>query len=439
MTVADTHRVGIWWATGRIGRLALAMMLAETTLLLAGIGLSTASGGAGIVGTDFVAYFTAAVLLVQGQGVAMFDAAQQATVQQPIVEGAGLTWPGLINFINPPLLAAVVAPLTPLGLRGAALAWAAVNLFGSAAILAWITIQFRRDRAPLAGCLLLLGFAPFLEGWYFGQMLALLLLAFGGWLALSRAHRPFAAGLALSLLLLKPQYAPFTLIYLAWKRQWRQLAGFAAGGVGQLALTLWIVLPGLLARGELGIEALRPYFAFGGTQSNVLVDFQLNLRGLVWHALPGADSTIQLVVLAIASIAVLALLLTWAGRGWDPVSPAFGWEALALFTVVPVTAFHNNALQLYLLIGPLAAIFTDDVARRMLPRWIREGLGALLLIPAIGIVLGAVGSQYGYYLCAWLAALLAITLGVAGRRIALSEKETMEALLAPAQQDRAVS
>lgn len=82
-----------------------------------------------------------------------------------------------------------------------------------------------------------------------GQMTFLLLLAPVLYLLLWQKGRPFFAGLALSLLILKPNpfvlFVPLLGLWLLWKRRWTTVAGAAAGGLLLLAAT-WLVQPGWL-------------------------------------------------------------------------------------------------------------------------------------------------------------------------------------------------
>src|SRR5204863_8442065 len=98
-------------------------------------------------------------------------------------------------------------------------------------------------RAPRAVTLLAICFVPVVYTLFFGQPSIL-------WMyALYRACRSFArgrdlmAGLWSGALLIKPQYALFLALALAFKRRWAALAGIALDGLGILVSTLLLLGP----------------------------------------------------------------------------------------------------------------------------------------------------------------------------------------------------
>lgn len=386
-------------------------MLTTTLCFLLPVVMAIAWGYPVLVGTDFIAYFTAATMVAQGQGSQLYQADAQWATQQVLFDAARIVPLGLIVYVNPPLLAAVVAVFYPFGMVLGGLLWVISTLVVAGAVLLWVARESHPRLGWVRSALLPLCFMPFLEALYFGQMAAIMLVAFGGWFALCRAGHPRLAGLVLSLTLLKPQYAPGMLLYLAWKRQWAQLIAFAAGGVVQGLATLLIILPG--GEGP-GLGALAPYFRFGG-ESNVVVHLQLNLRGLVWHLFPGADAIAQLGLLGIATALALIGFLAVIGRTWAPESTRFPWETLALFAFVPITTYHNNLLHLYLLLPPVVALFAA-VAPDVRQKRSLSLLAALLALTSIGVIPGLVINPYFYLVVGWVVALGALALGLRNLR-----------------------
>src|SRR5437879_1218764 len=63
-----------WPSTGRAGSIASAVMATTALGFLLPLGLALAWGYPTLVGTDFVAYFTAAAMVVQGQGGRLYEA-----------------------------------------------------------------------------------------------------------------------------------------------------------------------------------------------------------------------------------------------------------------------------------------------------------------------------------------------------------------------------
>ncbi len=131
---------------------------------------------------------------------------------------------------RPPFFYWLFRPLAKVPYPVAFLLWS----IGQIAALAWmIWTQEERDRTVLACCWSL----PLVFSILIGQDVVLLILCLGGfWWALGQ-RREATAGLLLSLCLSK-----FHLIWLVpWmlllRREWRALAGFAAGAAGLLSLS----------------------------------------------------------------------------------------------------------------------------------------------------------------------------------------------------------
>jgi hypothetical protein len=401
-----------WPSTGRLGHVAAGLMMCEMLVFLAILFFPLVSGFPMLVRTDFIAYFTAGTLIANGESHLLYDGERQLATQLQFLTEVGIPSPGLITFVNPPLLAAIMAAFVPFGVVGGAWLWFILTFALPAAVLLAVGKQGARRAGWWRSCLLLLCFAPFIESVYFGQMAAIMLPIFGGWFLLSRANRPILAGLALSLLLLKPQYLPVMLLFLAWKRQWTQLVGFAFGAAIQVVATVLVMLSSGHA---LTLEALLPYMRFGG-EPNVVVWLQLNLRMAIWHLLPQLDATSQLVVLAICTVVAVVAFLLLVGRSWRPRSRGFVWQALALFVFVPLTAYHNNLLHLYLTLPVMVALLVTDEAALADRRWYGPVLALLLGIPSIALVLGTSLSPYFYIMTAWAVALVALAMGIDGLR-----------------------
>lgn len=438
-----------WPTAGALGHgAALVMATAALALVIAVVVIySQGFSPEGVEGNDFVAYFTGATIVARGDLRHLYDLERQHQVQSELMQAGGTRMLALNTYGNPPLWAAMLVPLLPLGVMGGSLVWRALTLVAALAILLLIARDSSAPSspapspapafAPLApeeqvsgrgwqrGSIFLLFFAPFLESWNSGQMSAVMLAALGGWFAFSRAQRPLAAGLALSLTLLKPQYTPFLVLLLIWKRQWRQLQGFALGAAVQVVATVLL----LLANGTPDPEVLQLYLQFGGGQQSMYVERQLSLRALIWQTLPDAEASAQVLLLVGATtVAVIGAFLAF-GREWRPDTRTFSWEVLTLSVVMIMTAYHNHAVTLYLLLPPLVLLLVTERPPPAEPAWVLPALAALLAAPSLGFLVGTFGRPY--QLTAWLTAVGVILVGgVAYRRNLLTKVPAEPALAA---------
>jgi hypothetical protein len=387
---------------GHVAGSANALAALVVVIVIAGV-LSQGDPNRGTLGNDFLAFLTGARMLADGDVAHLYDRDIQLDRQQALRTQAGARADRLNMYVNPPLLALLVAPLLPVGAFAGVWVWRLLTVALAAFLLLRIA---RQDKNPPVGRrspFLLLAFFPFIEAMQYGQLAMAMLGAFGGWFLLVRDGRSRAAGVVLSLMLLKPQYVPFMVLFLMWKRQWRQLSGFVLGGSIQAVITLAV----FLASGQVPtIDGLIPHMSFDGGGLDAFVFLQLNIRAAIWHLLPMVNLPIQLILLVALTLGAMLGFLIWVGRDWRTDPRALAWEALALAGMLCLTAYHNHLDTLYVLLPPLAALVTTRAARPEERPWALPSVAALLALPS-GAFLAAAGYT-PYYLAGWVTALCAI-------------------------------
>jgi hypothetical protein len=263
-----------------------------------------------------LAYGAALVGLRDGYGHLYDLAAQKAAV-----ESLG---PGFNPqpFISPPPLAWLVTPLLALPFNVALGIWTVLLL--AALMLAWRLLAPRGRLTGAAHLALLLGLFPVAFGVMVGQPGALVaaVLATSWWLM--RQERPVLAGLALSLIVLKPQLALLVPLCL--------LASGRAKTFGSwLAASVFI---GLIALGMLGSDGVMRYLAvLGDTQSPAWdITRRYSISGPIGLG-PALNATELLVV-------AITLAVAWRHRHGGPEVPmAAGILGSLLFT--PYLAFQD--------------------------------------------------------------------------------------------------
>ncbi|MGH9255282.1 MAG: glycosyltransferase family 87 protein [Vicinamibacterales bacterium] len=190
-------------------------------------------------GSDFVHFYTLGHLDARTAPIVLYDPEALHRLQTQLVPESDAEH---YLTVYPPHTALLFRPFAGLTYGTAALLWAAVvaAVYAGCIWLAWRPFRtVLHDRR-----LLLAAAAAFPPFWYLmlhGQTTIVPLLGFSlGWLALEH-RRPFWAGFAFGLLLLKPQFALVLGALVLMCREWTMLAGAAVSiGVQVMAIVTWL-------------------------------------------------------------------------------------------------------------------------------------------------------------------------------------------------------
>ncbi|MEL6860623.1 MAG: glycosyltransferase family 87 protein [Pseudomonadota bacterium] len=188
---------------GLLTRLAVlyGLLFLLTTVLVSVLTPGLLNGERGIIGADFLAFYTASDMTLQGRALeaydfAAFDAALQTRAPS---DELGLMWQ------YPPLMYLIIAPLALLPYKLSFWVWMALT----AIVFAWANVRLIReahsDEAVCGRAFLLILAAPMSVGVLINGQISLLTAA----LLMLAAYRPrrywLVAGLAAGLLTVKPQ------------------------------------------------------------------------------------------------------------------------------------------------------------------------------------------------------------------------------------------
>jgi hypothetical protein len=222
---------------------AHALIFAAVGWIGVGVFLLAGQGDRSIFGPmkwgDFVHFYTIGRIALDRDVPVLYDADLQHARQVALVPASDRD---LYVAPYPPQTAMLLAPFSRLTYHWAAVAWALTTLavYGWAVWLAW-----RPGRAALHDTWLVgLGALAFPPLWHLvanGQSTAVPILAFVlSWLALER-DRPFLAGVALGLLVLKPQFGIVIAALAILTGNWRLIIGGLVCLAAQLGLVaLWL-------------------------------------------------------------------------------------------------------------------------------------------------------------------------------------------------------
>jgi len=233
-----------------------------------------------------------------------------------------------------------------------------------------------------------------------GQVSAAQLLALGAGLALWRRDRPLLAGLALSLLAVKPQLLLPLVAFAAVARQWRAALGMLAG----IALLVASTAP-------FGVALWRDYFASTAHIANVfaagnstLWKQRTLLACLSWIAGRPPDSALVAACWA-AAVLPLALgsLAAWWRGGAGQLPRLLGIAVLLVVAASPYLFFYDGLLLA--LPGLVWWLQRDRYASRRLHRACGLLLGAIYAWEYVNMALAGAGLPplVGLLVSGWLA------------------------------------
>jgi alpha-1,2-mannosyltransferase len=255
------------------------------------------------------------------QGYAhLYDlAAQKAAVEGM---GPGFYWS---PFLNPPPLVWLATPLTVLPFMLALLIWTALLL--GALVLTWYLVAPGNGLQKAAHLALWLGVFPVAFGLMVGQPVALVAAAVAACWWFSERDRTVLAGLALSLIALKPQLAVFVPLCLLASGHARIFGTWFAA----------TVLIALLALAMLGPDGLARYRDALALASQWEPTRRYAVAGLI-----GLGPQLYVVQ---AAVAATTLFAAWRNRKRGPGLPiAAGIVGSLLFT--PYVGFQDFAMLL---------------------------------------------------------------------------------------------
>ena len=183
--------------------------------------------GPDVINSDWPAFATGAKLALTDPSH-IYDLDVQQRLQLEVTGGAQLVTPGIhgiLPFLAPAWVALVAVPFELLGTELGGRLWI---VFGLACLALGIWLGMRR--APPAAILPAFAGVPTALVLLNAQLDGLVALGIGA--AISMWSRPYVAGAALGLTLMKPQLVVPIGVALLAQRSWRVLAGWAAAGVG---------------------------------------------------------------------------------------------------------------------------------------------------------------------------------------------------------------
>lgn len=312
---------------------------------------------------DMRTFYTSAVMLRNGVKENLYNIPTIALWQKAIFHDVSHF--NINPFWNPPFVAILFFPLSFISFNNAYIIFAFLN---TCIILACVYIilhelypekQYIKALFPLIFSFF---YFPILLTICQGQLSFFLL---GGivfsWYAFK--HKSFfVAGIALSLLLIKPYMILIPLILLFWKKQWRTLQGVFLSTGFLIVISIFTVgWSGLYKYGELlfnGLFAAENYSLFPQTEPT--------LRGLL-QLIAHSNSLYVIIIPFLIGIVCIGLLftLTWKGS-FDTTNSRFDMQWGILVIMIILTSIHTNYYELTLLLLPYIILLKYSNKNRFL-------------------------------------------------------------------------
>jgi hypothetical protein len=363
-------------------------------------------------GVDFISFYTAGRIARSGAYRLLYDLDVQHAIQAPII-GPNFVPGGTLPYNHPPLLAPLLAMIAFDQYRSAYIANSAillVVLLLCGVIAARFLTEHSFDRrASIVAASSVVLFYPAFISLLKGQDTAFVLLGASAWMWALLARRERLAGVALALVLLKPQIALALALPLLASRN--RAAWWFCGASALLALYSWL----LVGTGGLFrlLELLR--LSADGQGYGMNQPAMYNFLGLLIRGVPALDSaTLSMFKWTVYVLAIGYLCWLWWNKR-EALTPGHIGIAVTLSLFAsPHLHLHDLSLLLLPALGCLALLCRQGQRGRM---------AALALLPASSLLLfasdlvnGSVHYLAGYALM--LALLVGLSFSLRSARIA---------------------
>lgn len=335
------------------------------------------------IGIDYGRYWAQAQLFWNGQQDAIYDTAallvQSNTLLPYTADPAESLAPGPVAY--PPIFAWMLWPFIQFPPHIGFLLWTMLN-FGAACYLGWRCASFFRPEHRLPVMLLVIVSFPVMFSLFVGQPMIFLAIAVGEAFLSFRSGQNFRAGLWISCLVLKPQYAVLIGLVLLWKRQWNAVIGAFLGVSLTLLISIIVAGPSVLLSypsalvdmSNPDIEGAVFQMINWRTVAHLATDIlNLNDAWCPWLALIPSLAT------------VIVAFLVW--RGPWPVMTAFPQRYTLLLMATIISGYHSHAYGLVLLTVPAAYLLANRHEYRL--SLVQQVLMLLILIlPTLAFAVG---------------------------------------------------
>ena len=315
---------------------AVGLAVIMAAVVGAGLGADASQDTSGArLGGDFPAFYAAGSIVWDGDIDSLYDPARQQAAQDEL----GLD--GYLAFAYPPHVALAYAPLGGIGFQVAYLIHTIVMAaaFGLAVWLITPMVPLlKRWRWPLLAASFT--FFPLISAVGGGQNAAISVLLLAGiWRALHE-DREVLAGIAIGLLVYRPQYALPMIGLVLLSKHWRAVIA----SISTIVAT-WVLTASTRGVGWFGewFEQVGPFIE---RDAEVNATNSISFLGFLQAAL-SADSMVALVAGVTLAVGVVAtLMFLWVNPERFSLAQRMGAAAVGIILISPHTMFYDASLSL---------------------------------------------------------------------------------------------
>lgn len=385
---------------GNAGALFVGLVVTYFSLVWSG----TASGDLISIKTvDFMEYYSAARLIVEGHGGHLYDFAMLGHLQASLTYPLGTPY-GVLPYLYPSYLAVALAPLSLLPYTVDYLLWLVLDcLLLASAMYALEQYTGLHGRKAALMRLSALCFLPVFMALGLGQVSILLLALFTAVFFAARAERDTLCGAVLALAIIKPPYVLPFLIALLVRKRWRAVAAFGVTSAVLLLAPLPIMGASInqtylrtlldVTRWQ-GRTAAVAYHHVLVAPATYAATWNHSFAGFAQLALSAPMSTMA--TMALNCLAILFLI--WSALRFHRIDIPLALAVIVALLISP----HTLAYDLTLLLIPVA------VAIREKPR----GPRALVPLLIAGYLMITVGYKLAFFVPLQLSVVAMSALGV---------------------------
>ncbi len=316
-----------------------------------------------IMGRDFMSFYIAGTIVKEGDGKQLYNPTYQQQVQDRIL--APEKFNGLAYYINPASVAVVNSGLARLPYRTAFHLHTLLMLLCFAAGI-WILkpcLSGISSEWWVAGLLGVVWF-PMMNTIMGGQNAALTFLLLAAGYAATAGGRQWLAGLALGLLLFKPQYALPLLGLLMLRKQWLTIGVAVLVGASQYLLGAYYCgwhWPVKMTNALAGYYHSQERIAGGATHISIMETLDYSIIQPL-ERLPAPEwNTGLMTACGYGLVGFLILYLIWTWRTADPRRSDFGLFWALATSATLLISLHTQYYDISLLFLPLLQIINHQL------------------------------------------------------------------------------
>jgi len=276
---------------------------------------------------DFLPFYVSARMIAQGRAPELYDQRVIAAEEFQIIgQQSAVRLPNLYG----PQVALLFVPLTRFSFPVAARIWVTLSLLVYCGCI-YAVVKTCSSLAPYSAIVAIaaVAYPPLFHFFVRGQVSALVLACFtAAWLAF-RSDRDWLAGIALGLLIFKPQFLVAVPLVLLLARSWISFATLAGAASAQLVLT-WACF---------GLAVMRSYFDALSHIPRWIGTVELNLAPIQMHSLRSFWS----------------LLIPWPNVAF----PLYVVSSIALVSIAAATWKSSSRLTLRFAALTIAAVLVN--------------------------------------------------------------------------------